>query len=648
MVQNPSGFGGLIKSIFGPSQEQLEQNIANAKSHIAKSEQSKAQLLIRQSELKGDGRNTGIGDLLANYEIAKQRIADAGGEAALEKDVVAATKVDEAMLLKQKKVIGATIAKAITNNVLLAQGCDTLAIDEASMVGLPYLAVLASHVRSSVVIAGDPQQLPPIAQSSTEPSRMWLQRDIYAHAARAVTSTDLFQWQAKNSAFAVFLDTQYRMPKALSSIINELFYNGRLKDGKSGAGISDRTGVTLIDTQQLHPTIKNIGGATKKFDACNPVHTSKIIALLKHLIIHGEVRADECGIVLPLNAAAQYTRSELKKAGMKNVEVGTVHTFQGREKDLIIFDTVMAGVGYTIRPFDEAKTGDSVSRLLNVALSRARNTLVVVADARHFETAYKGKIIHRLLNKLAEATPEAADIEADARAFDSLSVEKQSELLSSTQMMDSIPTIQPSEVSEIAERGDGSKLVQSAVEASLVKAPTVGAPPTIPSATSDHKIEKQVLKDGKRIVSLRAEVNHLYSRQKAKALFTPSIEGDKIASRLPFEVVRSESEFGSWIVGLYKYTYEATGGQKCDPIVNDKSVKSTKVLWEIRKLRNSFGHDTDQSEDAKENKIKVARIYNKMIGKEFPTKENEWISVQVSLMNRVIEWLEYLEGRVKQ
>jgi len=77
---------------------------------------------------------------------------------------------------------------------------------------------------------------------------------------------------------------------------------------------------------------------------------------------------------------------------------------------VIIFDTMMTGEPnqygkirhYTVRPFDEEKNGLSVPRLLNVALSRAKDRLILVADLRHIEAVYSAKFLGRLVRKAEE------------------------------------------------------------------------------------------------------------------------------------------------------------------------------------------------------------------------------------------------------
>ena len=84
--------------------------------------------------------------------------------------------------------------------------------------------------------------------------------------------------------------------------------------------------------------------------------------------------------------------------------MGTIHTFQGREKEAIILDTIMTAEiqnkrrDYSVRPFDETKNGMAVPRLLNVACTRSKKLLVIIADMNHMKKVYRGKFMARFLN----------------------------------------------------------------------------------------------------------------------------------------------------------------------------------------------------------------------------------------------------------
>src|SRR5690554_1130860 len=116
---------------------------------------------------------------------------------------------------------------------------------------------------------------------------------------------------------------------------------------------------------------------------------------------------ERIGIIVPFRSVVYDLRNRLYHAGIRNVEVGTIHTFQGREKDYIIFDTVMSGEQqrgkvrhYSVRPLDEKKNGMSVPRLLNVAFSRSKKELIVLADMGHINQVYHKKFLGTLLHKM--------------------------------------------------------------------------------------------------------------------------------------------------------------------------------------------------------------------------------------------------------
>jgi superfamily I DNA and/or RNA helicase len=118
---------------------------------------------------------------------------------------------------------------------------------------------------------------------------------------------------------------------------------------------------------------------------------------------------DQIGVIVPFRNTVYDVRRALYAEGYERVEVGTIHTFQGREKRIIIFDTVMSGEQqhgrkrhYSVRPFDEDKNGLSVPRLLNVAFSRSKERLVVLADMDHINKMYTQKYLGRLLREFQE------------------------------------------------------------------------------------------------------------------------------------------------------------------------------------------------------------------------------------------------------
>ncbi len=85
--------------------------------------------------------------------------------------------------------------------------------------------------------------------------------------------------------------------------------------------------------------------------------------------------ADIVGVVTPFYAQAKRIKASLP-AQFKGVTIGTVHSLQGAEREIIIFSTV-----YTSRDITARMLNDKPN-LINVAVSRAKECLMVFGDTK--------------------------------------------------------------------------------------------------------------------------------------------------------------------------------------------------------------------------------------------------------------------------
>ena len=99
-------------------------------------------------------------------------------------------------------------------------------------------------------------------------------------------------------------------------------------------------------------------------------------------------------------------------SGFKGIEVSSIDGFQGRESDIVIFDTVRCNTHHEIGFLKDM-------RRLNVALTRARAAVIVVGDR---DTLTKGTadlesttVWKRLLDRLVGMELGMDDIVKDAR-----------------------------------------------------------------------------------------------------------------------------------------------------------------------------------------------------------------------------------------
>ncbi|MGW7456518.1 AAA domain-containing protein [Streptomyces sp. NPDC054797] len=297
------------------------------------------------------------------------------------------------------RVLGATVAKAVQSRKLLDE-IDVVVIDEAGMVNLPSAWFAAGLARKRVIVAGDFRQLPAVTkgdgdrEASEEErahSREWTARDSF-HAAGLVDPSG----RVRQDPRLVSLDTQYRMREPICAVVNEVAYpDAPLKTGRGNtsrlpfAPLIDSP-VILIDTSG-----RRIPGGGRKPHMTNAVHAAVIHELVRGLqyegvlpgrkwqeVPEGERATDRLAVISPYREQVKALKSSLAHRFGEDYEglVDTVHRFQGSQRPVVLLDTV-AGAGKD-PGFFYSGTGLSsqTCRLLNVALSRAQDHLVVVAD----------------------------------------------------------------------------------------------------------------------------------------------------------------------------------------------------------------------------------------------------------------------------
>ncbi|WP_103665446.1 DEAD/DEAH box helicase [Gracilimonas amylolytica] len=393
-------------------------------------------LFEHQVKTKLDGRKADavqLSNLLSNYEklqetvddlmrngeevpekmdlecqLAANKMDEYGGKEAVEIEIDRLLNLNERYELKKKQLVATTLAKVCTSELFYNISYDAVVVDEGSMAGIPYMLLMAGKSKQHLVVAGDPMQLPPIAITDHPKSRDFLEQDIFTYVSKSESTEDLFNWHDFNPNFTSFFDTQYRMKDDLAGVISSVFYEGRLKSGKPADGRDldngESSSVALIDSAKYNPVLEQESGE-KGFKPVNEVHMRLIEESVKRLTKNHT--SDDIGIIVPFRNSVYKVRNHLWEKGYREVEVGTIHTFQGREKPVIIFDTVMSGEWqnggmrhYSVRPFDEKKNGLSVPRLLNVAFSRSKELLVIIADMGHVQKVYGSKFLGRLLGSV--------------------------------------------------------------------------------------------------------------------------------------------------------------------------------------------------------------------------------------------------------
>ena len=296
------------------------------------------------------------------------------------------TSLDEIQtrVLSEARLVATTLTKTFTAKQFPDNPFDVLIVDESSMAPLPLLYWAASKVSLAITIIGDFNQLPPICVSEVPIAQKWLGHSIFD-----VLNINTVQ-KARKDGRVSLLDIQYRMNPSIANISNQLFYEGILKNDPSTENhllkdsLSGKAPLILIDTAQLNPWCSRLstGG---RFNISSALISASITRKLSTDINHPKI-----GIVTPYRAHAQLIGKIVKDWGISDrVRINTVHSFQGGEEEVMIFDCVEGPGVSTWSMLDDMRAESDALLLLNVALTRAKCKLFLIVQTEHLLSIFK-------------------------------------------------------------------------------------------------------------------------------------------------------------------------------------------------------------------------------------------------------------------
>jgi DNA replication ATP-dependent helicase Dna2 len=246
--------------------------------------------------------------------------------------------------LQRAQIVAATAHRSATLPYLRTRAFEISIVDEAGQLTEPLTLGLILRARRFVLI-GDDRQLPPVVRTRGLAQSMF---ERLKHDPDVVT----------------MLKTQYRMHPEIMSISNRLFYDGRLEAGIKAV---DRTPPDGPDSRP----VQFIPVESEREGRSNPDEARMVLELVRLFTLSHGIQPESIGVVSPFRAQVVLLRQILAGTG---VTVDTVERFQGGERDIMILSFVRSrGTGFV---FDD--------RRLNVAITRARRKLVLVAHPRLF------------------------------------------------------------------------------------------------------------------------------------------------------------------------------------------------------------------------------------------------------------------------
>lgn len=255
---------------------------------------------------------------------------------------------------------------------------DWVIIDEAGRATPPEILV-PMVLGKRIILVGDHKQLPPIIDRDLDDNKL---KEL--NIKKYELEESLFEYIAKNinEECKQMLSKQYRMSPGIGNLIGDVFYDKGLK---SGITFSDRNhglelwknkSVVWLSTSKCKNKLeKKIG--TTYINKCEIDQIFKTLKDIDKECIKKNI-IKEVGIIAGYQAQKNSIKKEYEsqyKSMFKKitVEINTVDAFQGRETDIILYSIVRSNKEGNIGFLKDM-------RRLNVALSRARELLILIGD----------------------------------------------------------------------------------------------------------------------------------------------------------------------------------------------------------------------------------------------------------------------------
>ena len=264
-------------------------------------------------------------------------------------------------------LFGGTVWDYVSERRVPAGSLDVLVVDEAGQFSLTN-TVAAARAARSVLLLGDPQQLPQVS-TGVHPYPV----DVSA-----------LGWLSDGAAaldprFGYFLGESWRMDSALCKRVSWLSYDGALASAAATAGRALQgiePGVVSYPVEHVGCSVRSVQEAQAVVDCVRELLGREWVPAAgaePH-----PLAAEDCIVVAAYNAQVDCVREALIAAGLADssgagVRVGTVDKFQGQEAAVVLVSLASSrvdsgrGAGFVLSP-----------NRLNVAVSRGQWQAVLV------------------------------------------------------------------------------------------------------------------------------------------------------------------------------------------------------------------------------------------------------------------------------
>lgn len=291
---------------------------------------------------------------------------------------------------------------------------DVAIVDEAGRATLSELLVPCIKAKR-IILVGDHKQLAPVVDDdvikklNTDSKKG---SDEFRADKKDVT-TSLFERfferiESKSKDYAYLenfkhtLTYNYRAHKSICDLYSNAFYKGSLQTKPEISATKAhnlkafKTNAVWLDTGKRSDKQDSQQG-TGKINHCNASIIHHTLKSLKDQILESGTIKD-IGIITPYKAQSDLLKNKLKnikdeyKREDISIDIGTVDSFQGSDRDMIIYDCVRSSKANNTQQTQAKRQGSKIDfiadeKRLNVSLSRAKKLLLIIGDKEYLRTA---------------------------------------------------------------------------------------------------------------------------------------------------------------------------------------------------------------------------------------------------------------------
>ncbi|XP_072767482.1 putative helicase mov-10-B.1 isoform X2 [Anoplolepis gracilipes] len=297
-------------------------------------------------------------------------------------------------LLLLKRIIITTLVTSVRLNAVnfRENHFSYIIIDEASQALEPEMLIPLTltnkknedermEFQAQIVIAGDPYQLGPFVRSRWSEHLFGI-----SMLERLMNNCEPYKKQngKYNPNYITKLVKNYRSHENLLHVSNKLFYEEELKFC-GGTDTQIALNWPKLPNKKFPMIFQEVLGKEERSLTRSVSNTAEVLLVIKYVKMlintkfgNRKIMPKDIGIITPFRQQQMQIIKCLAEIQLENITVGTVETFQGQERNVIILSTVRSKVfehnnkehiGFLSNP-----------RRFNVALTRAKALMIIIGN----------------------------------------------------------------------------------------------------------------------------------------------------------------------------------------------------------------------------------------------------------------------------